>query len=182
MSTTLGRADWVDEGDLLEGTITETADDLPTLILNLNDLGQVFILLIAQVKICIVLKVLASEGLAVELDTDFRISDSGQVIDSLGHERDNVVIKTLHAELCQVWPKANLCEIAAVCVLWDPGLVFARHIIVERLLEVLIATLVSCLNHELGRENVGEFGTKAVATARHLLVFVIVITRRQKLA
>lgn len=40
---------------------------------------------------------------------------------------------------------------------------------------------VSCLNDELGAEDVGEFGSEAVAASRDLLLAIIVVRRREQL-
>ena len=111
VSATLGRADRVDKGNLLERSIAQTANDLPSVGLNFNDLGQLLVLLVRKVVIGILLKILGGNRASIELDLDFGISDSSQVVNSLGHERHNVLVQMGHVEFLQIRLEAHLGEV-----------------------------------------------------------------------
>ena len=71
MSTSLGCADAVDEGDLLELAVTETGNNLPPVSFFLNDFGEVHVLLIVQVKVTVVHEVLNLDPLTIQHHLNF---------------------------------------------------------------------------------------------------------------
>ena len=70
---------------MLEGTITETADNLPAIRLALNNLWQLLVLLVLQIVVRILHKVLTVDVLAIQLDPNSTVSDASQIVHTLGH-------------------------------------------------------------------------------------------------
>ena len=54
MRSTFASADRIHERDLLEGAIAQTTNDLPSVIFGFYNFRQLLVLLVAQVKICII--------------------------------------------------------------------------------------------------------------------------------
>ena len=80
-----------------------------------------------------------------------------------------------HAKPLLVRLEAHPSKVLACAVVGNQRLVFAGHVVTERLLEVSVRLGVASLDHKLRGEDVSQLSTKAIPAASHLHLFVVVV-------
>eukprot|EP00962_Isochrysis_galbana_P036428 scaffold12591_cov102-Isochrysis_galbana.AAC.4 len=111
---------------------------------------------------------------------DRGVGAAGHVVGAALHERDDVVVHRLHPKLGQIWRPRDLGPILLARL--DLGRPDLGHIVPEHLLELLALGRVGRLDHKLAGEDVGQLGAVPVPPARHLLLLVVVVGRREQVA
>ena len=80
-----------------------------------------------------------------------------------------------HTEPLQVRLEAHPSKVLTCAVVGNQRLVFAGHVVPERLLEVSVGLSVASLYHKFCGENVRQLCSKAISAACHLHLFVVVV-------
>mmetsp|Transcript_67047 Transcript_67047/g.190209 ORF Transcript_67047/g.190209 Transcript_67047/m.190209 type:complete len:251 (-) Transcript_67047:370-1122(-) len=177
VGTALDRVDGVDKADLLKLPVSQANGYLPTVAALLVD----HVIAVLQIQLDVVLEGLDGELLAIEDHFALLVRRSGDVIDPLHHEGTDVLIKAIHAELCEIWPEGHLGVVLPI-VVRDLWLALCRHVVLKGLLKLFLHLLVGRLDHELCGEHIRQLGTETIAAPGHLLLIVVVVVAGEEVA
>ena len=133
MSSSFDGTNRIGERDLLELAIAEGCDDLPSLILRLDNFGKLFVFLILQVEVAVLGEVLHFYSLAIQKDLDFLIGHSGQVKSPLAEQAYGVLVHAINLEFFQIWEESHASEVILRFVLLDQWLFCHCHVVFEHL-------------------------------------------------
>mmetsp|Transcript_52732 Transcript_52732/g.151046 ORF Transcript_52732/g.151046 Transcript_52732/m.151046 type:complete len:215 (-) Transcript_52732:455-1099(-) len=176
MGPTLGRADRVHVADLAEGVVAQADCHLPALPATLVDAGSRPLIQATrtQIQLRVVLEAVYLQLLAIQNDPAPLVRGAGDVVSTLHHEPDNVVVQPCHAELRQIRPEGHTCEISTVEV-DDRRRVPDGHVALVDLGELLSHRLICSLEDELRGEDIRQLRAISVPASCHLLLVVVVI-------
>mmetsp|Transcript_2655 Transcript_2655/g.6361 ORF Transcript_2655/g.6361 Transcript_2655/m.6361 type:complete len:367 (+) Transcript_2655:2971-4071(+) len=170
------RTNRIDEADLAEAPLCQTQAHLPSLAAMLVDDWYTYPR--QQVQVSVVPEAVDVKLLAVQVDRALLGGGACNVVDSLHHQGDDVVVHRLHPELRQIGLEGDF-RVGALLGIDDFGSSLLGHVVLESLGKVLGA--VSRLDRELCGEDIGKLRPVAVAATHNLAVGVVVVVTGEQM-
>lgn len=132
-----------------------------------------------SVQIDILFETLDRNARAVQVHAD-ALNATSHVIDTLLNQRFKVIVHLCHVEFRQIRLKRDTGVLLAGAVGSDFRFAFDRHVVAKDLTVLQLALLVGSFDNKFRAEDIAEFGTVTVTTARHFLFVIVIIGRSQE--